>query len=88
MKFSLFLIAAGCSALAAACFLIFQVEQGATTNAVGQYVLAGLLAFALPLVTVLVMRLLTPARSYLAGALAWIAVAAGTGGLFGVLLLR
>ncbi len=88
MKFSLFLIAAACSALAAACFLIFQVERGVTNNAVGQYVLAAILAFVLPAIVVLGVRMLTPARSYLAGALAWIVVAGGMGGVFGVLLLR
>lgn len=78
----MFMVAAGCSAGAAASFLVFQVERGATTNAVAQYVLAALLALVLPALFVVALRTLTPAKSFLAGALAWIAVAAGAGGVF------
>jgi hypothetical protein len=80
VKFVLLLFAFGCSAIAAALFLVFQVERGAVDQAVLQYVLAALLAIGLPaLVMVLGRTLVRPLRNFGASAMVFALAAIGVG---------
>jgi hypothetical protein len=88
VKFALLLIAAGCSASAAALFLIFEVERGAVDGALWHYALSALLAVVVPALALLAWRAVTPLRGFVASTLVYALTAAGIGGTFGLLLLR
>lgn len=81
------LLAAGCSAAAAALFLVLQVERGATTHAVWQYVFAALLCIVVPAGVVVAWRAVTPWRGFVAGWLSYTVTAAVIGSILAWLLL-
>lgn len=88
MRISLLLIAAGCSALAGAVFLVYEVERGAVDRALMHYLAAFLLAAVVPALAVPAWRALTKMRGFVPSVLVYSVVAAAVAATFGVLLWR
>jgi hypothetical protein len=88
VKFSLLLIAAACSALAGAVYLVLQVERGAVDRAVLQYVFALMAGVLVPALLVTLWRTATPWRGFAVCAGVYSATAAAVAATLAFLLLR